>query len=442
MDLRTKLKKYAYQIGVNIVIFAPKAIKIEMRVFKFGGASVKDAEGVKNISNVLQSTGYKDIFMVVSAMGKTTNALEEVVRLYVETKDFQSKIDEIKNYHLQILHELNLNDFSVHVEIIQLFEDLTDFLNRNKSPNYDFVYDQVVGYGELASTKIVSQYLNSFDIKNEWLDVRDYLKTDDSYREAKIDWEKTSTNFQILPKNKFYLTQGFIGSDPNFFTTTLGREGSDYTAAIIAYCLDAESMTIWKDVPGVLNADPRYFDDTILLRKISYEETIELAYYGASVIHPKTLQPLRKKEIPFFVKSFVEPTGAGTEIQKELQLEPFVPCYIVKKNQNLLTLTTLDFSFITEDKISVIFTRLSDLKIKVNLMQNSAVTLSLCLEDKFNNQDHFIGSLVKDYKVESENGVSLYTLRHFDEKSTYTFYKGQELLRQMIKNTLQIIVRE
>lgn len=249
-------------------------------------------------------------------------------------------------------------------------------------------------------------------------------------------------NFAALEKNKFYITQGFLGSDPNYFTTTLGREGSDYTAAIIAYCLNAENMTIWKDVPGVLNADPRYFDDTKLLNKISFEEAIELAYYGASVIHPKTMQPLRQKGIPFFVKSFISPNDPGTEIQKKFQLEPQIPCFIVKKEQNLVTLTTADFSFISEDKISKIFKVLHALKIKVNMMQNSAISLSLCLEDKYGKLDEFLKSLEDSYQVEIEKNVSLYTIRHFEERSSYSFYKGEELLRQIIKNTLQIIVKE
>ena len=284
--------------------------------------------------------------------------------------------------------------------------------------------------------------MNSIGIENTWLDVRDYIKTDDSYREGKVDWELTEEKFSELEKDKFYITQGFLGSDPNYFTTTLGREGSDYTAAIIAYCMDVESMTIWKDVPGVLNADPRYFDDAKLLNKISFEEAIELAYYGASVIHPKTMQPLRQKGIPFFVKSFLHPENPGTEIQKKLRLEPSIPCYIVKKEQHLVTLTTCDFSFITEDKISAIFNLLHSLKIKVNMMQNSAITLSLCLEDKYGKLDAFLESLAKTYQIEIEKNVSLYTIRHFDEKSSYTFYKGDELLRQIIKNTLQIIVKE
>ena len=413
-----------------------------MKVYKFGGASVRDAEGVKNIASVLESTGFADMFMVISAMGKTTNALEEMVKLYVENGNFTGKINEIQQHHLKIAEELFESSVLIKQEIIVFFEDLSAFLRRNKSPNYDFVYDQVVCCGELISTKIVSSYLNSIGIENIWLDVRDYIKTDNNYREGKVDWELTEEKFFELKKDKFYVTQGFLGSDPNYFTTTLGREGSDYTAAIIAYCMDAESMTIWKDVPGVLNADPRYFDDAKLLNKISFEEAIELAYYGASVIHPKTMQPLRQKGIPFFVKSFLHPENPGTEIQKKLRLEPSIPCYIVKKEQHLVTLTTCDFSFITEDKISAIFNLLHSLKIKVNMMQNSAITLSLCLEDKYGKLDDFLESLTKAYQIEIEKNVSLYTIRHFDEKSSYTFYKGNELLRQIIKHTLQIIVKE
>lgn len=413
-----------------------------MKVYKFGGASVKDAESVKNVASVLQTIGYHDRFMVVSAMGKTTNALEEVVKMYFEKDDYQEKIDQIQNQHLEIASDLFEKSEATKSEIKLFFEDLKAFLRRNKSPNYDFVYDQVVCCGELISTKIISNYLNSKGIENTWLDVRDFIKTDETYREGKVDFELTEKKFSELDKDKFYITQGFLGSDPNYFTTTLGREGSDYTAAIIAYCLDAESMTIWKDVPGVLNADPRYFEDTQLLNKISFEEAIELAYYGASVIHPKTMQPLRQKGIPFFVKSFLHPEGVGTEIQKKFQLEPQIPCFIVKKEQNLITLTTCDFSFITEDKISEIFNLLHALKIKVNMMQNSAITLSLCLEDKYGKLDEFLRGLEKSYQIEIEKNVSLYTIRHFDEKSSYSFYKGQELLRQIIKNTLQIIVKE
>lgn len=413
-----------------------------MKVFKFGGASVKDAASVRNIAAVLKTTGCQDTFMVISAMGKTTNALEEVVNLYIEKQDYSQNVSEILLKHTAIADELFENSEELHQKINLIFEDLNDFLDRNKSPNYSFIYDQVVGVGELVSTKIVSFYLNSIGIENTWIDVRDYLKTDSTHREGKVDWETTERNFNQLEKERFYVTQGFLGSDSNHFTTTLGREGSDYTAAIIAYCLNAKSMTIWKDVPGVLNADPRYFEETQLLNKISYEEAIELAYYGASVIHPKTLKPLRQKGIPFYVKSFLDPEGEGTQIQSEFTLDPFVTCYILKKQQNLLTLTSADFSFITEDKISKIFHLLHELNLKVNMMQNSAISLSLCLEDKFNHLQQFLDRMKGEYDIEIEKDVSLYTLRHFDEKSDFVSGSGKELLRQYIKNTLQIIVKE
>ncbi|MFA7448494.1 MAG: aspartate kinase [Weeksellaceae bacterium] len=413
-----------------------------MKVFKFGGASVKDAASVRNIAAVLKTTGCQDTFMVISAMGKTTNALEEVVNLYIEKQDYSQNVSEILLKHTAIADELFENSEELHQKINLIFEDLNDFLDRNKSPNYSFIYDQVVGVGELVSTKIVSFYLNSIGIENTWIDVRDYLKTDSTHREGKVDWETTEKNFNQLEKERFYVTQGFLGSDSNHFTTTLGREGSDYTAAIIAYCLNAKSMTIWKDVPGVLNADPRYFEETQLLNKISYEEAIELAYYGASVIHPKTLKPLRQKGIPFYVKSFLDPEGEGTQIQSEFTLDPFVTCYILKKQQNLLTLTSADFSFITEDKISKIFHLLHELNLKVNMMQNSAISLSLCLEDKFNHLQQFLDRMKGEYDIEIEKDVSLYTLRHFDEKSDFVSGSGKELLRQHIKNTLQIIVKE
>lgn len=422
-------------------IFVLSDFKHSMKVFKFGGASVRDAEGVKNIAQLLNVVGCKDVFMVLSAMGKTTNALEEAVRLYFGNSDYQAKISEIQSCHFAIISDLFESNHAVYDEIRHLFDDLSLFFRKNKSPNYDFVYDQAVSFGELVSTKIVSHYLNLCGIENQWLDVRDYIKTDDTYREGKVDFNKSCQNLNKLSKEKFYLTQGFLGSDDNHFTTTLGREGSDYSAAIIAQCLDAESMTIWKDVPGVLNADPRHFENPVLLNEISYQEAIELAYYGASVIHPKTMQPLQQKGIPFFVKSFLKPTEGGTRIGKGLKTRPEVPCYILKQNQNLLTLTTRDFSFITEDKISRIFNMLHNMKLKVNLMQNSAVTLSLCVEDKFSQLDKFIDEINPDFMIECEKTVSLYTVRNFENLNESVPGEGEELLRQIIKNTLQIIRR-
>ena len=412
-----------------------------MKVFKFGGASVKDAAGVRNVAELLQSVGYDNTCMIVSAMGKTTNALEEVVKRYFENEDFEKTIEEVKAQHIDLAAELFDNPVEVSNEISQFFDDIVSFLRRNKSPNYSYVYDQIVCCGELISTKIISMYLNSINVKNEWLDVRDYIKTDNTYREGKVNWALTEESIAKLSSNGFYITQGFLGSDPNFFTTTLGREGSDYSAAIFAYCLNADSMTIWKDVPGVLNADPRYFSDTTLLHHISYEEAIELAYYGASVIHPKTLQPLQQKEIPFFVKSFINPTEAGTEVAKGQPLDPKVPCFILKREQHLVRLSSKDFSFITEDKLSGIFNKLYDYQIKVNLMQNSAISLSLCLEDKYDNLEKFVADMNEEYKVHEDNDVLLYTIRHFDANSDKVIANEKELLRQTVRETLQIVVK-
>ncbi|WP_291074748.1 MULTISPECIES: aspartate kinase [unclassified Empedobacter] len=412
-----------------------------MKVFKFGGASVKDAAGVRNVASLLQSVGYENTCIIVSAMGKTTNALEEVVKRYFEEQDFEKTIHKVKEQHIALATELFDNPAEVSNEISQFFDDIVSFLRRNKSPNYSYVYDQVVCCGELISTKIISMYLNSIQINNEWLDVRDYIKTDNTYREGKVNWGLTEESIKRLPNTGLFITQGFLGSDPNFFTTTLGREGSDYSAAIFAYCLNANSMTIWKDVPGVLNADPRYFDNAELLNHISYEEAIELAYYGASVIHPKTLQPLQQKEIPFFVKSFINPTEAGTEVAKGQPLDPKVPCFILKREQHLIRLSSKDFSFITEDKLSGIFNKLYDYQIKVNLMQNSAISLSLCLEDKYDNLEKFVADMNEEYKVQEENNVLLYTIRHFDADSDKVVSKEKELLRQTVRETLQIVVK-
>lgn len=293
-----------------------------MQVFKFGGASIKDANGVKNLATVLQKIGYKNTLVVISAMGKTTNALELVIKNYFENKtELQSSLQEVKKYHNEILLNLFENvNHSAFKKVNVLFDELNGFLKTNKSPDYNFVYDQVIGFGELVSTTIVSAYLNTIGIKNNWIDVRTHIKTDSYYRRANVNWNDTqrliSSNLNTSILN---ITQGFLGSDANNFTTTLGREGSDYTAAIYAYCLNAERVTIWKDVPGVLNADPRYFDNAQLLHQISYEEAIELAFYGASVIHPKTLQPLQRKEIPLFVKSFANLIIAVLELARALQ---------------------------------------------------------------------------------------------------------------------------
>ena len=417
-----------------------------MRIFKFGGASVKDADGIKNVLDVLQKVGYDDVLLVVSAMGKTTNAMEIVIKNYFEKSNgLQSAIQDVKKYHNQILLDLFDNeDDDVFFTVNSYFADLEYFLRSNKSPNYNFVYDQVVCYGELISTTIISHYFNFRGIKNNWLDVRDFIKTDATYRDAEVNWEATQKNISKNVKKKaLNITQGFIGSDENGFTTTLGREGSDYTAAIFAYCLNAESVTIWKDVPGVMNADPRYFENAILLNQISYKEAIELAFYGATVIHPKTLQPLQKKEIPLYVKSFLNPQLPGTSVSKGADLDPKTPCFILKKDQLLISLSSIDFSFIMEENISEIFALLHQFKIKVSLIQNTAISFSVCIEDKFENFNELKTILSKKFKVSYNENVSLFTIRHFTKEAAEMVEKDKTvLLKQISRETMQVVTKE
>ena len=411
-----------------------------MKIFKFGGASVKDADSVKNVLRVLSIQGFERCLIVVSAMGKTTNALERVVEFYFNKSDYQQEIAKIKEEHIQIAKGLFDENHHVFSEIKLFFDDIESFLRRNKSPNYNFVYDQVVTCGEMISSKILSVYLSDNEMGNQWLDARDFIKTDTNYREGVVNWEDTEKNISQLDKAKTYVTQGFIGSDENNFTVSLGREGSDYSAAIFAYCLDAKDMTIWKDVPGVMTGDPRKFENVELLSNISYEEAIEMAYYGASVIHPKTLQPLKQKSIPFFVKSFISPEKAGTKIgiSTENQL---LESYILKENQVLMRISTRDFSFIAEDHISFIFRELAKRNIKVSLMQNSAISLALCLEDKFNNIDELEVELEQDFNTEIVKNVSLFTIRNARLENLDKLYEGKNvLLEQITKTTVQMII--
>lgn len=418
-----------------------------MKIFKFGGASVKDANGIRNLAAVLEITGEKKLLVIVSAMGKMTNGLEVVVSNYFSNRaEIDASVSEIYNYHYNIISEVfHNNSHPVFSEVQKLFKDLSYFLKHSKSKNHAFVYDQVVGYGELASTTIVSAYLSEVKIKNKFLDVRSCIKTNDNHRDADVDWELTQKNIlNSVNPNEITITQGFLGAEgTNNFTTTLGREGSDYTAAIFGYCLNAKSVTIWKDVPGVLNADPRYFSKTQLLHHISYREAIELAFYGASVIHPKTLQPLQRKEIPLFVKSFENPLGQGTCVGKGVALDPQVSCFILKKNQVLISLSSLDFSFMMEDNISAVFKLLHKYKMRVELIQNSAISFSVCVDNKFNNLEALLGKLRETFKVKWNEGVTLYTIRHSKPVEILAISKGKTvLLKQESRNTVQLVIRE
>lgn len=416
-----------------------------MQIYKFGGASVKDANGVINLAKILKETGCENTLIVISAMGKTTNALEEVVKEYFSgNKNTSSLIENLKNFHYQILNGLFKDEsHPVYYKIDGLFSELSSFLERNKSPKHSFVYDQVVCFGELISTTIISYFLNEKGIKNAWLDARNLIKTDSKFREGTILWEETFEAInQSVNKNILNITQGFIGSDSNFFSTTLGREGSDYSAAIFAYCLDAESVTIWKDVPGVLNADPRYFSQTQLLKKIPYKEAIELAFYGASVIHPKTLQPLKQKNIPLFVRSFIDFSAEGSAVCNSAELEPKIPCFILKKNQNLISLSSLDFSFIEEENLSHIFNLLSKHQTKISVLQNSAISFSLCVDNKYNNLDQLLKDLQEKFKVECQKEVNLYTIRHADENAIKMIENDKEiLLKQVLQDTIQLVCK-
>ena len=416
-----------------------------MRVFKFGGASVKDAAGVMNLVKVLETVGHNNTLIVVSAMGKTTNALEVVINNYFNNKsELQSSIQDVKKYHNEILLDLFKNEqHAVFKKVNEWFEELAGFFKRNKSPDYNFVYDQVIGFGELVSTTIVSAYLNERGLINQWIDVRELIKTDNYYRRANVNWYITQQQIsEAINTKTLNITQGFLGSDDNNFTTTLGREGSDYTAAIFAYCLNAESVTIWKDVPGVLNADPRYFENAQLLNSISYREAIELAFYGASVIHPKTLQPLQGKEIPLFVKSFISPENPGTKVGKGIGIEPEVPCYIVKKNQVLISMSSLDFSYIVEENISEIFKLLHQYKMKVDVIQNSAISFSVCVDNIYNNLEKLLQHLRAKFKVEHYENVSLYTIRHYTDQAVKSVEAGKTvLLKQLLQETVQIVTK-
>ena len=415
-----------------------------MKIFKFGGASVKDSDGVKNLVKILNYLGQQQTLIVISAMGKTTNSLELLVKNYFDNKDdLQYSLNEVFNFHNKILDDLFKEDnHQIFSDVKEVFENLRGFLKRNKSPDYSFVYDQVVSFGEILSTKIINSYLNYSNIRCNWVDARVLIKTDSKYRDANLNWEITKASISKNIDTKLLnITQGFIASDANSFSTTLGREGSDYTAAIFAYCLNAESVTIWKDVPGVLNADPRVFKKPQLLNQISYTEAIELAFYGASVIHPKTLQPLQKKEIPLYVKSFLNPEGKGTSISRGTKIDPLIPCFIVQRNLNLLKLSSLDFSFIVEDNISDIFQILHENKMKVDLIQNSAISFSVCVYDKYSRLKELISILKATFKVECTENVSLFTIRHFNENSSVEILKNNTLLlEQRTKETLQLVV--
>ena len=413
-----------------------------MKVFKFGGASVKNSDSIRNIVEIIRSYGTNELIVVVSAMDKTTNALENVLELYLKNnQEYLQKINQIFRFHDKICRDLFPKNHNVFSGLKNIITKLVSFLKNNKSPNYSFVYDQTVSYGELISTFIINSYFIEEKLKTNFIDARNCIKTDSNYRGGNIIWDKTNENIRANIKiNQLNLTQGFIASDKNNFNVTLGREGSDYSAAIFAFAVNAESLTIWKDVKGLLNGDPKYFKNTELIKTISYSEAIELAFYGASVIHPKTLQPLQKKEIPLYVKSFEKPDQNGTEINKNLELSPKVPCYIFKNKMIFIKIFSLDFSFAIDENLSHIFKKIDECKMKVDVIQNSAISFSICLNDKYDQIDNLLKNLQEKFKIEVFKNTSLYTIRHFDEKSIEVVSKGKKLLlEQRTEKTVKLI---
>ena len=417
-----------------------------MKIFKFGGASIKDALGVKNVANILQQEGASNCLLVISAMGKMTNAFENIVNSYVnnDQEKLVESIDFTINYHTKIISDLFQDEHEIHQNVTILFGQMIHFLADNIAKEYDYLYDQIVCYGELLSSTIVSEYLNDIGVDNTWKDVRKILITDAVYRDASLNWLETEQLIKTqIDSSKLTIVQGFIGGNSNGNTTTLGREGSDYTAGIFAYCIDAKNVTIWKDVLGVLNADPREFKETQLLNQISYEETIEMAFYGASVIHPKTIKPIQNKQIPLYVRSFNDLNSPGTKVSSGITIEPIVPCFIVKKNQVLVSISTRDFSFMVEDNISDIFKLLHTYQLRVNLIQNSAISFSVCVDNHFNHFDQFYDEIKLVFKASFIKGVDLYTVRHFTNNSLNKIHNlGRSILSQINKNTAQIIIQK
>ena len=419
-----------------------------MQVFKFGGASVKDAEGVKNVAEVLKQFPNQKIAVVVSAMGKTTNSLERLAKaFFYKTENADIILEEIKKYHVDICHHLFANSsHPIFIELENTFVELYWAIEDEPTHSFDFEYDQIVSMGEVISTKIISAYLNEVGLQNKWVDARGLIQTDNSYREGKVDFALTESLIKrdlekVFTSTNIIVTQGFIGGTSENFTTTLGREGSDYTASILAYCLNADNVTIWKDVPGVLNADPKWFSHTKKIDQLSYHDAIELTYYGASVIHPKTIKPLQNKNIPLFVKSFLQPKDEGTVI-KDGEKRLNIPSYIFKIDQVLISIQPKDFSFIAEDNLSDIFEVFAKHGVKINLMQLSAISFSVCCDNDESKVQNLVKELQSQFKILYNSGLELMTVRYYTQETIDTLTSQKIiLLEQRSRYTVQMVMR-
>ena len=411
-------------------------------VYKFGGASIKDVNSIYKVGKIINSIETKNLVVVFSAMGKVTNMLETVVdAYYYNKKDLSDSLNNVKKFHLEIINHLFDKNHRIFDYVNNLFVELDWELEGDFKKEYDYIYDQVVSVGELLSTRIMSSYLLDKDFNHQLLDARDFIKTDNNFRNAKIDWQNSKKNIGKVISKGCYVTQGFIGCTSENFTTTLGREGSDFSASIIAFLLDANNLVIWKDVLGMMNADPRYFSCSKLVKSISYDEAIELAYFGAKVIHPKTIQPLKKKNIPLHIRSFLNLTNSGTKIFNYKKKKFDLPFYILKKNQILISIADPNLSFIVEDHISKIFSFLSLFNIRVNLMQNSAVSFSICVDNDTKKINSFFDKLSNDFKISYNENVSLYTVRHYTLSKEDKFLIDKKILiEQRTRNNLQLVL--
>jgi aspartate kinase len=414
-----------------------------MKVFKFGGASLKTAAGIRNVASIIKSQKANNLLVIVSAMGKTTDLLERVIDLSASHQDFEQTLASLKNYHYDVIGELFKDRNAVTNEVDSIFSDLKHQLTKDE--DFDQVYDQVVSLGEVLSSIIVHHFLLSQNVASYWIDARAFIRTDNTFREGKIDWSTTANNVQPLKSilsNHIIVAQGFIGRTVDGYTTTLGREGSDFSAAIFASTLQAESVTIWKDVAGVMNADPRRFPEALVFSELPFKEAAEMTYYGASVIHPKTIKPLANNNIPLFVKNFDDPALPGTTIH-ECTIENLPPLIVLKENQCLISCKVTDYTFISEEQLSTIFNALLELNIRINVMQNSAISFSFCIDFRESKVIKLIEKLQRNFEVYYNTGLTLITVKNYDEESSERYRKMPGvLLEQSSRSTLQVLVRK
>jgi aspartate kinase len=414
-----------------------------MKVFKFGGASLKTAAGIRNVAAIIQSQASNNLLVIVSAMGKTTDLLERVMNLSTSQKEFEQTLSSLRNYHYETIDQLFEDKGAVRKEVDAVFSELE--FQLDKKEDFDQVYDQVVSLGEVLSSIIVHHFLLSQKASSYWIDARTFIRTDNTFREGRVDWSTTADNIQPLKSilsNNIIIAQGFIGRTSDGYTTTLGREGSDFSAAIFASSLQAESVTIWKDVPGVMNADPRKFPEALVFSELPFKEAAEMTYYGASVIHPKTIKPLANKSIPLLVKNFDDPNLPGTIIH-ECTIQNLPPLIVLKENQCLISCKVTDYTFISEEQLSVIFNSLLELNIRINVMQNSAISFSFCIDFRESKVVKLIEKLQRNFEVYYNTGLTLITVKNYDEESSERYRKMPGvLLEQSSRSTLQVLVRK